>query len=580
MKKTFSNTIKILKENKWFHYCLIIIIGVILSIPLKDIQISETHDGFVHLLRIFGTSNTLKIGEFPPIVAPYFCSGGGYAMNLFYNPLVTYIPLLIKLFTTSYAIALKIFAGMCIVLSGITMYKFVYEVTKNRAISLFASIIYLIAPYKLGDVYKRFAIGEFASFIFIPILFKGIYSLFNQDGKKHYYIAIGAIGLILTHTITTFYTVLYCIIYVLFNIKKLKEKEVIKKLVINVIFILLVSLFFIAPLVEAKFSADYAILDNKIMSTNGRYVYDNTLKISEFFKNKDEQLGGVGPTTYIIGIPTFILAVLSIITYRKIDKKYKDFYILAWLFAFIGLFMSCEYCPWHLFPDFFCKLQYPWRMMTFFVFFISFIDAVNLYIILGMISKKDFPKIILSIVIITTSVAYTVPIVQKYKTKKPNLDEANEKYVTEKPYINVKQINREYLPIKALKLQNTYLLEKEDRICILQGSANITQETKKDLTLNASIEDILSGTILEMPFFYYPGYEVIIEQNENKEKLNPVESENGFVSVKLENNIENCTISIKYVGTAVIYVSYAISFISFIGFVIYIIYEAKKVEKD
>ena len=83
-----------------------------------------------------------------------------------------------------------------------------------------------------------------------------------------------------------------------------------------------------------------------------------------------------------------------------------------------------------------------------------------------------------------------------------------------------------------------------------------------------------------MPFFYYPGYEVIIEQNGNKEKLNPVESENGFVSVKLENNIENCTISVKYVGTAVTYVSYTISFISFIGFVIYIIYEAKKVERD
>lgn len=105
-----SRIINQIKENKWIHYAIIIIIGIILSIPLSQIQIRDTHDGILHLLRMIGTNNTFKIGEIPPIVAPYFCNGGGYAMNLFYNPLVTYVPLLIKLFVTSYATSLKIFA--------------------------------------------------------------------------------------------------------------------------------------------------------------------------------------------------------------------------------------------------------------------------------------------------------------------------------------------------------------------------------------------------------------------------------------------------------------------------------------
>ena len=60
-------------------------------------------------------------------------------MNLFYNPLVTYIPLLIKAFVPSYAVALKIFGGLCIILSGLTMYKSVHSITNKKAVALFSS---------------------------------------------------------------------------------------------------------------------------------------------------------------------------------------------------------------------------------------------------------------------------------------------------------------------------------------------------------------------------------------------------------------------------------------------------------
>ena len=65
-----------IKTNKWIHYGIIIVIGLILSIPIFKISIIESHDGYLHLKRLFGTVNTFKIGQFPPIVAPYFCKGG------------------------------------------------------------------------------------------------------------------------------------------------------------------------------------------------------------------------------------------------------------------------------------------------------------------------------------------------------------------------------------------------------------------------------------------------------------------------------------------------------------------------
>ena len=178
-----------LKENKKIHYILLILIGALLSLGLFKIQIRDTHDGFLHLIRLIKTDEMLKLGEFP-MVMPGICNGAGYAMNLFYPPLATYLPLLVKMFVPSYATALKLFGAICIIVSGITMYQFAFQVSKKRSIAFFAAFIYMIAPYKLANVYKRYAIGEFMALAFIPWVFLGLYNLLQEDGKKHYFIAI------------------------------------------------------------------------------------------------------------------------------------------------------------------------------------------------------------------------------------------------------------------------------------------------------------------------------------------------------------------------------------------------------
>jgi len=421
MKKFFE----ILKENKWIHYLIIVIVGIILSIPLKNIQIRDTHDGFIHFLRLLGTYDAISIGEIPPIIVPDYCSAAGYAMNLFYPPLVTYIPLLFKFITPTYSIALKVFGGLCIVLSGITMYNFVYKVTKKRTIALFSAIVYLIAPYKLGNVYKRYAIGEFVALIFLPILFQGMHNLFKEDGKKHYYIAIGTILLILSHTITTFYAAIFCAIYIIFYIQKLRDKNVIKKLFINLIFILLVTMFFLLPMLEAKQEAEYSIFIDSIMRTTNDFAYMNSLELFEFFKDVGEK----NATTYIIGIPTLVLLLLSFYTIRKVDIKYKDIYIIFTLFSFIALYMTTKYFPWQIMPDFMCKLQYPWRLIGFFNFFSSLICGINLYIIIKEFIKKDWLKVIILLIILSLSICYTIPILNQFKTADEKLDEGYERFI-------------------------------------------------------------------------------------------------------------------------------------------------------
>ncbi len=454
------------------------------------------------------------------------------------------------------------------------MYSFVNKVTNKREIALFSAIIYLIVPYKLGDVYIRFAIGEFAAFVFLPILFIGVYSLFNQDEKKHYYIAIGAIGLLLTHTVTTYYAAIICLVYVLFNIKKLKEKEVIKKLVINVMFILLVSALFVLPMLEAKFSAEYTIFDDELMATNSQYVYENTLDLSDLFVYKGDLLPESYKKTaiYIIGVPIFTLMCMTIFTYKKVEPKYKDFYMISWIFSIISLFMCTKYCPWFLFPNILCTLQYPWRMLTFFTFFISFILGINIYILIKMLFNKDITRIIVTTILVVLMVAYTIPILLKFTSDSNTIEIEYENKVVNNPKINYMSINREYMPKKAILLQQTYLKERNDTTYILEGNANIIRENKENFIDIIEIENIEENTILEFPYLYYPGYKITV----NDKKIEAIETEHGFVGCMITENVEKANITVEYKGTVITHVSYVASFISLAMFIVYCYKENKK----
>lgn len=572
-KEISNKLINQIKTNKWIHYIILIIIGIILSIGLKEIQIRETHDGVLHYLRILGTHDTLSLGIFPPLINQNYCKGLGYAMNLFYPTIVTYIPLLINIFIKSYMLTLKVFGAICIILSGITMYKCAYQITKNRCIAFLIGVFYMIAPYKLANVYKRYAIGEFTAMVFIPLVFLGLYNLFNEDRKKHYYIAIGAIGLMLSHTITTVYTAIFCILYVLFNIKKLKNKEIIKKCIINVIFILLISSLFWLPMLEASNSAEYVIMNDEIIRTNGEYASQNTISFYQLFINKQEENG----TTFLLGIPTIFAIILTPFVYKKIKPEYKEIYLIFILFSFISLFMTSKFFPWIIMPNLLCKLQYPWRMMGFFIFFISFICGINLYTLIKNIVKKDYLKITIILFFVIISIILTIPTMYQFYAKKPDADEKYQNYIMSNKKISPQNINRDYMPTKALYLQNSYVEEREDRTYVLQGTAEIIEENKEENLIDTiKIKNASKDTIVEFPYLFYVGYEANLQTENGSIKLQLVESKNGYLSYKLQEDVQEGTITVKYVGTTLEYISYVISAISLVVFIGYIIYENKK----
>ena len=233
---------------------------------------------------------------------------------------------------------------------------------------------------------------------------------------------------------------------------------------------------------------------------------------------------------------------------------------------------------WILLPDFLCTLQYPWRMLTFFGFFMSIICAINAYMIIKDIQSKN-AAILITVLAITI---LNVPMIIRYKIPQENLniDKTYEEKIESNLKINHFSINREYLPRKASKEQTTYLLTRTDEVYVLEGKCEITNMNKENLKLDFEIENVQENSILELPYLYYLGYTATIENKDGKEyKIETFESDNGFVAIKIPEDIENGKVHVKYEGTAIEKISYVVSGLSTIATIIYVIISIRKGEK-
>lgn len=170
---------------------IILIVACLVSIPLVWKNFNYYNDdGVQHIARAFLTSEAIKKGQ-SPIVLSRLENGFGYSWDLFYGPLSSFCVAVLGLAFKNIVVGYKIVLFLGMLLSGITMYLFAKKVTDDKNVGLLASILYMVMPYHLTDMYIRGSLGEFLSFIFIPLVFLGLYNLFHKE-KKDWNFTIGA----------------------------------------------------------------------------------------------------------------------------------------------------------------------------------------------------------------------------------------------------------------------------------------------------------------------------------------------------------------------------------------------------
>ena len=606
VKEKLKRIIPNIKSGEYANIAIIFIVSIFVCLPLlnKNCNI-YIDDGIQHLCRLIGTEQTLVSKQFLPMIMSNFCNNFGYSWNIFYSPLTAYIPLIFRIFSFSFEICLKLFMFVVTVATGIAMYKFVIKITKNKNIAILASVLYIIAPYRITDMYVRMALAELTSFIFIPMVFSGMYSIINEN-KKSSLLIIGASGLILTHTVVCMYTAMLCFVYLIVFIRKLNKKSILN-LLVSLLMIVLITSFYWVGLAQHYFSTSYEVfVPGRMERVDVLNFYKTSL--SQLVYTDQEQ-----KMIYEIGIVTFIGLLLTPIAIMKFEKqeKEKDFTKIYGLFGILGIvltIMTLKIFPFEKLPGTFTMIQFTFRLFEFTSFFFAIISAVNFWILIKNFNIRDVIIISLIACLLTTIYGKKISYEKKYDEK----DFIEPRRVTKDVgRINAGMASFEYLPSKAFNCLKTYIADREDVPIILNNSDNqitisdyekngsnmkmkilkaspelangtdkvyeVSEElTNEEDTISEANQDDESSKAnttsedieIELPYIYYLGYRVKIDGKEAKY----TESEHGFVQINVDKELnEEAEITVKYLGTNEMIIAFAVSLVSTVSYAIFTI---------
>ena len=126
----------------------------------------------------------------------------------------------------------------------------------------------------------------------------------------------------MTHNLSTVIVALFALFYVIYNLEKLQDKKILKKLLINALFIVLITSFYWIPLIETRFSSEYQVYEQGMMSTSEKTA-DKGLELNQLFVTMND-----GSFVFELGPHILIMVALSIMTFRVMRPEFKGQYIV------------------------------------------------------------------------------------------------------------------------------------------------------------------------------------------------------------------------------------------------------------
>lgn len=398
---------------------LIFVVGSIISIPLLNNKLNALKDdGIQHIIRINEITECLKNFESTKI-SNNLCNGFGYSWDIFYGNFTSIIPGIINIFVGSGINTFKLFLYILLILSGISMYISTYKMFNKHELSIIASVIYMCAPYHLNDMYIRYAVAEFASFIFIPLVFSGLYCILNNNNsgdknsdrknllnnKEGYeqkensntgicMLILGSSGLIITHLISTTITAIFAFIYLIFNFRKLKDIKILKKILLSILLILMVTSYFWIPLLENSINTKYEVYEPNKMSSSESVNY-HRVELKDLISNKDNF------QIHELGIVTIALVLLTIYSIWKMDREKRKIVLIFLGFGIISILLTTKLINWEYVPKIFLFIQFPWRMLEFSSYFLSVVASVSFCSTIKNVKIIDVLYVLLITVLLT-----------------------------------------------------------------------------------------------------------------------------------------------------------------------------------
>ena len=343
--------------------------------------------------------------------------------------------------------------------------------------------------------------------------------LFFGDYKKGYFLTIGLSCVCFSHIISFYLVCFFTFLFMIFNIKCLRDKSRLKCLLLYVFLAMIVTIHFWLPMLEQLFLDSFRIDAH-------RKIFQNVIPIYFIFLDVPYN---IITNYYIAGVG--VIYYVALVKYFKIIKSNKFLFTIMFLGVIATIFVSIKLI-WKidLFYKIFSVIQFPWRFyICSTVFFI-----IGFSVIFKYIKFNDFIKLSLIYVCVIFIFNSFVFSINAYFNK-PLIDEV---------------MVGEYLP-KGFNFKTFEDYKNKD--ISYSRSSNVL-----------SVEVLKNVDSVELPLVYYRGYKACGDVCYETFK-----TENGLLGVKTQDVKE---FEVWYSGTKIYNVT---KYISLLG-VCVLIYKIKK----
>ncbi len=217
-----------------------------------------------HLSRIEGIAQGLREGQFPVRIYSQAKDGYGYAPSLFYGELFLYFPAALRLLGMSVQGAYRTYVMVIQALTaGISFFSF-RQMFRHNKTALLGSILYMLAPYHIYNIYWRSAVGEYTALAFLPLIPAALTLLYARQtpDKRQARVACAELvvafgALVQTHIISLELAAIVCAVFGLYHWRRTFTRRVLAVWGAAAGLVVLLNLWFLFPFATLMLGGGY-----------------------------------------------------------------------------------------------------------------------------------------------------------------------------------------------------------------------------------------------------------------------------------------------------------------------------------
>jgi hypothetical protein len=522
-----------LGEARFYHGLLglLVLAGFL---PLLIPGIPQGHDLYYHFSRLEAMVSGLRHGVFPVLINADALGGYGYASGLFYPDFLLYPVALLALSGVGTVVAYKVLLVAVGLASAYSAQYAVWRIGGSRFGGFAAGILYAWSSYFAVDVLIRAAVGEFTAFPFLPWIFLGLYEIIHGNPRRLLPLAFGFTGLVLTHNLSLLIMAVVTALMLAFHAAPLlRAPHRVVWVAAAAVLTVALGAFYLAPLAEQLTTTRFIVSSIAKSDIAVRAVPLTRLFLELPYMKMEHWIpSGIGVIMMLV-----LFQRCRLTSRGTAPERYRDAMLVG---GVVALLAATNFLPWEGMFRALAVLQFPWRSYLPATAFLALGGGLTLAALTAGDPARE--RRWLGILLVGCGAAWWLNTGYIYAAK---MHEGN-MFRRFEPGAKQEASGLCYLPVGS----DPFLFQARGDAVLATPALAVEVRRPRHGVLEVPFRGNASGATLELPLFYYRGYQARLATADGQSRVLPVRpSAQHLAAVVLPDDVPAGTVTVRYRGT-------------------------------